>query len=79
MPLRLGLPITIQIRTRIEAKLSSYTLTQDSKPVEACGFDSTTYVNPIPYDQEHARSTLNLFGEVVMVPRKPLDAGRPTK
>ena len=70
-----GLPITIQIGTRIEAKLSSYTLTQDSKPVEACGFDSTTYVNPIPYDQEHARSTLNLFGEVVMVPRKPLERG----
>jgi hypothetical protein len=32
-------------------------------------------VNPIPHDQEHARSTLNLFGEVVMIPRKPLERG----
>ncbi len=70
-----GLPITIQIGTRIDARLSLYALTQDSKPVEACGFDSTTYVNPTPHDQEHARTTLHLFGEVVIIPRKPLERG----
>jgi len=70
-----GLPITIQLGTNFDAKLSSYTLTQDSKPVEACGYDSTTYVNPNPNDQQRARAVLHWNGEVVIVPRKPLDRG----
>ena len=70
-----GLPITIQLGTNIDAKLSSYAVTQAAQPVETCGFDSTTYVNPIPADQERARSVLHWNGEVVIVPRKPLTRG----
>ena len=68
-----GLPITIQLGTNFDAKLSSYALTQDSKPVEACGYDSTTYVNPSPADQQRARQIMHWNGEVVIVPRKPLE------
>jgi hypothetical protein len=71
----IGLPVTIQLGTNIDAKLSSYTLSQNSHPVEACGFDAMTYVNPSPDDQQRARSILHWFGEVVIVPRKPLVRG----
>jgi uncharacterized protein YkwD len=70
-----GLPITIQLGTNIDAKLSSYAVTQAAKPIEACGFDSTTYVNPNSADQERARTLLHWNGEVVIVPRMPLTRG----
>jgi len=73
--LPVGLPITIQIGSYVDAKLTSYALTQDAKPVEACGYDAWSYVNPNPGDEKHARGTLRGNGEVVVVPRKPLTPG----
>ncbi len=71
----IGLPITIQLGTNFDANLSAYALTQGSKPVEACGYDSATYVNPNADDQERARTLLHWNGEVVIVPRMPLERG----
>ncbi len=70
-----GLPITIQLGTNFDAKLSAYALTQGSKPVEACGYDAATYVNPNADDQDRARAVLHWNGEVVIVPRMPLERG----
>jgi hypothetical protein len=70
-----GLPVTIQLGTNLEAKLSSYAFSRDSKPVEACGYDSTTYVNPNPADQKRGRDALRWNGQVVIIPKKPLDRG----
>lgn len=70
-----GLPITIQVGTNFDAKLSAYSVTRDSQPVEACGYDSTSYVNPNADDQERARAVLHWNGEVVIVPRSPLERG----
>ncbi len=71
----IGLPITLQLGKNFDAKLSSFALTSNSKPVEACGYDATTYVNPSAVDQERGRSILHWFGEVVIVPRLPLERG----
>jgi hypothetical protein len=70
-----GLPVTIQLGTNLEAKLSSYALSRGSKLVEACGYDSTTYANPNPADQKRGRDALRWNGEVVIIPRKPLERG----
>ncbi len=70
-----GLPITIQLGNNFDAHLSSYALTQGSKPVEACGYDAMTYVNPNADDQARARTALHWNGEVVIVPRMPLERG----
>jgi hypothetical protein len=70
-----GLPISIQLGTNLEAKLSAYALMQNSLPVEACGFDATTYSNPNADQQKLARDRLRFFGQVVILPRQPLDRG----
>jgi uncharacterized protein YkwD len=71
-----GLPITLQIGYFHTVKLDSYTLTLDGSPVEACGIDSLSYVNPDAESQRRAREILNAFGAVVVVPRDPLAAGK---
>jgi hypothetical protein len=43
----------------------------DPIPVEACGFDSESYVNPEPSQQALVREILHDFGMVVVIPRKP--------
>jgi uncharacterized protein YkwD len=73
--LPVGLPITVQVGANSDAKLSSYALTQDSKPVPACGFDWSTYSNPDAAQQKRARDWLHFYGEVVILPRQPLQRG----
>jgi uncharacterized protein YkwD len=70
-----GLPVTIQLGRDLDAKLSSYSIRQASKSVEACGFDSVSYSSSNASEQERTRKWLHSFGEVVIVPRKPLTRG----
>ena len=71
----MSLAITLQLGMNLAVKLSSYTLSRASGPVEACGFDWATYANPNASDQTHGRADLYSFGEVVILPRKPLERG----
>ncbi len=70
-----GLPVTIQLGRELDAKLSSYSIRQASKPVEACGFDAMGYSSSNAGEEERARKWLRSFGEVVIVPRRPLTRG----
>ena len=70
-----GVTITIQLGTNLEAKLNSYALMQNAKPVEACGLDASTYTSPDPVELQSAVGGMKLNGEVVIVPRKPLTRG----
>ena len=70
-----GLPVTIQLGTNIDAKLSAYALKMNSEPVDVCGFDATNYTNPNPEAQKRARDRMHFYSEVVIVPRKPLTRG----
>jgi uncharacterized protein YkwD len=71
-----GLPITLQVAFFHAVKLDSFSLKLDGSPIEACGIDSATYVNPEPEGQRRARDILNAFGAVVVVPRSPLAPGK---
>ena len=71
-----GLPITLQVGFFHTVKLDSYAVMLDGSPVEACGIDSLSYVNPEAESQRRAREILNAFGAVVVVPRDPLAPGK---
>ena len=76
-----GLGITLQLGLTLAVRMTDFKVTrEDGAPsaVEACGFDSTTYVNPDPGAQQRARSMLTGFGAVVIVPRDPLEPGHYT-
>jgi hypothetical protein len=75
-----GVPITLQIGSDVDAKLTAYSLVATSGAAAgtvepACGFDATSYTNPERLAQDLARTVLRSFGEVVVVPRKPLSPG----
>jgi hypothetical protein len=73
-----GLPVTLQLGTGIDPKLSGSTLTLNgatSTVLETCAFYSDTYVNPDPAQQQRVRDTLRDFGAIVLIPRVPLRAG----
>jgi len=75
-----GIPITVQIGKFVDAKLGGYSLMVTGgngagTAVEACGFDATTYRNPGELDQAWARAGLQAMGEIVIVPRNPLQRG----
>jgi uncharacterized protein YkwD len=75
-----GLAITLQLGDWMESHLSQYSLARvsadgSSTPVEACGFDSTSYSNSDAYSQELGRNVLKSYGTAVVIPRAPLDKG----
>jgi hypothetical protein len=72
-----GLPITLQLGAMVRARLSAFSLSRGSasQTLEACGFDSATYVNPSAADQERAREIMSELGAVVVIPREPLSPG----
>jgi FHA domain len=77
---QIGVPITLQLGSFIEIRLGDYALQRidpdgTAVPIEACGFDSSTYINPDPAIEAAARATLNGFGAVVIVPKDPLEPG----
>lgn len=70
-----GTPVTLQMGAQVEANLSSYSFACDDKTLDACGFDWTSYSNPVASEQGLARQIMHAYGAVVIVPRLPLDAG----
>ena len=70
-----GLPITLALGANIEARLSKFRIADTAANLAACGFDSTSYVNPDPVAQQRGRDVLRNFGAAVVVPREPLRKG----
>ena len=73
-----GMPITLQCGAYVATKLSSYSLSKIARTptaLEACGFDAASYTNSDASAQSKAREALQLFGAVVIVPRRPLAPG----
>ncbi len=73
-----GLPITLQLGTRVEAHLDGYRLIRDGASptnLETCGFDASNYNNPDATAQQRGRDILQAYGAAVVVPRLPLDPG----
>ena len=74
-----GLPITLQLGHLVAPGFSDYSLksgTMNGAALAACAFDANTYVNPDPGTQMIARAGLRNAGAIVLVPRRPLTAGR---
>ncbi|MGH7924394.1 MAG: FHA domain-containing protein [Candidatus Binatus sp.] len=75
-----GLAITLQLGNWMDTHLGEYSVAREnadgnSMRVEACGVDSTSYLNPDSYAQETGRNVLKSYGTVVVIPRAPLDKG----
>ena len=73
-----GIPITVQVGAWIPAKLDAFALLRTDKTktvLDACGFDSGSYVNADPAQQALVREILHDFGMVVLIPRRPLERG----
>jgi uncharacterized protein YkwD len=72
-----GLPVTLQLGAMVRARLSAFSIRRgaDAQTLEACGFDSSSYVNPSAADQQRARDIMSQLGAVVVIPREPLLPG----
>jgi hypothetical protein len=60
-------------------RLTDYSIIRTNSsaaPLQACGFDADSYVNPDPVQHQIAHDTLTLFGVVIIVPREPLVPGK---
>jgi hypothetical protein len=73
-----GLPITFELGHLLVPLLTDYSIKQveTNEPVEACAFNTNTYVNSDRAAQTAARAILKDFGAIVIVPRRPLSPGR---
>ncbi len=61
----------------MDTHLTEYSVSRESAagaatPLDACGFDSTSYFNPDVYSQHLGRDVLRNYATVVVVPRNPL-------
>jgi len=75
-----GLAITLQLGADMDSHLTGYSVSREdtdgsATPLDACGFDSTSYSNPDAYSQQLGRDVLRNFATVVVVPRNPLAKG----
>jgi hypothetical protein len=75
-----GLAITLQLGADMDTHLSGYSLKRvnadgSSVALDACGFDSTSYLNPDGYSQQLGRGVMKNDGIVVLIPRSPLAKG----
>jgi len=70
-----GPPITIQLGSWYQPKMSGFSIKRDGAEIAACGFDANSYVNPDPAVQRTGRGVLRDYGAVVVIPREPLVAG----
>jgi hypothetical protein len=71
----MGLPITLQLGWYLTPRITGGSLSENGKPVQACAFDAMNYRNPDELTQKIGRAGLEYAGVIVIVPRKPLDAG----
>ena len=75
-----GLAITLQLGADMDSHLTGYSVSRENTdgtatPLDACGFDSTSYSNPDAYAQHLGRDVLRNYATAVVVPRKPLAKG----
>ena len=73
-----GLALTLQLGLRLPVQMTQYAVVRNEAspaPIEACGFDATSYVNHDPESQRRGRGILTNMGAVVIVPMAPLEAG----
>jgi hypothetical protein len=72
-----GVAVTLQVGSFVPTKLESFRLVREGNRniIEACGFDSASYSNAVPSEQELVRQIMRGFGEVVILPRHPLEGG----
>jgi hypothetical protein len=70
-----GQAITLQFDSRFIPQLLSFEIKRDGTAVEACGFDSSSYTNPINSVQIWGRNGLKGFAAIALIPRAPLMAG----
>jgi Cysteine-rich secretory protein family len=72
----IGLPITIQLGEGLFPNMTSHSLTENGALVEHCAYDAKGYSAPDQYMQEYARQVLHSLSAVVLIPRRPLVAGK---
>jgi len=72
-----GLAVTLALGSNIDARLTQFRITDKagSAAIGACGFDSSSYINPDAVAQQRGRDVLRNFGAVVVIPREPLKKG----
>ncbi len=70
-----GPPITLQLGSWYQPKMSAFSIKRDGTEVAACGFDANSYANPDFAVQQTGRGVLRDYGAVVVIPREPLIAG----
>jgi hypothetical protein len=68
-----GYPITLQFDQRFVPKLLSFELTRNGVPMEACGYDSTSYANSDESARSWASEVLKDYAAVVLIPRESLN------
>ena len=71
-----GIPMSVQLGPMVEAQLNSFSIAgADGADIEACGFDANSYYNSDERERTAAVNNLRGHGAIVIVPRRPLDAG----
>lgn len=71
-----GAPIIVQLGDgSLTPNVSSFSVSQGDKVLDACLFDETSYRNSDSYAQGVGRTVLDLQDAVVILPREPLEAG----
>lgn len=70
-----GAPITLQLGSWYQPKMSAFSIKRDGVEVAACGFDANSYANPDSSVEQTGRGVLRDYGAVVVMPREPLVAG----
>jgi hypothetical protein len=78
--LPVGLAITLQMGEFVPAKLDQFSVglvgaDGNVAPLEACGFDSTSFSNPDPGSQQRGRGVLAAYSMAAVIPRRPLEQG----
>jgi hypothetical protein len=70
-----GPPITLQLGSWYQPKMSAFSIKREGTEVVVCGFDANSYANPDPAVQESGRGVLRDYGAVVVIPREPFVPG----
>ena len=74
-----GMAITLMLGINVPASLSRCSIEEVSGPnpgkLDVCSYDFDTYRNSDQGSLERARKIMKSFGEVVLIPKNPLDAG----
>lgn len=70
-----GPPITLQLGSWYQPRMSAFSIKRHGTELAACGFDANSYANPDAAVQQTGRDILRDYGAVVVIPREPFLAG----